>query len=174
MHLILLTRVDLPLPLARWRGRGRMTEIRDHHLCFPVEEADEFLNTLLALNLPGEAVAILEGRTEGWIAGLQMVALSLQSRRQEGNLAAQDPRFHQMPNLAVFLDLLAHPHARPVVTTPLSPALNEALGKTEEALLHHGSDPASLLDRVQQRVCAPAGAGVGGHDRLCVDLAAKT
>jgi len=88
MQLVLITRVDPPLPLARLRGRGQVTEIRDHDLRFTVEEVTQFLNDVMDLDLPVEALSTLEGRTEGWIAGLQMVAISMQGRRQDGDLVA--------------------------------------------------------------------------------------
>ena len=88
MHLILITRVDPPLPLARLRGRGQITEIRDNDLRFTAEEAAQFLNEVMELDLPAEAVSTLEWRTEGWIAGLQMAAISMQGRKQEGDLPA--------------------------------------------------------------------------------------
>ena len=88
MHLILITRVDPPLPLARLRGRGQVTEIRDHDLRFTPEEAAQFLNHVMALDLPAEAISTLESRTEGWIAGLQMAAISMQGRQDQGALAA--------------------------------------------------------------------------------------
>jgi LuxR family maltose regulon positive regulatory protein len=88
LHLIITTRVDPPLPLARLRGRGQVTEIRDHDLRFTPEEADQFLNQVMELEIPAKAVSTLEGRTEGWIVGLQMAAVSLQGRKQEGDLTA--------------------------------------------------------------------------------------
>jgi LuxR family maltose regulon positive regulatory protein len=88
MHLILVTRVDPPLPLARLRGRGQVTEIRDHDLRFTAEEAAQFLNQVMELDLPTDAISTLEWRTEGWIAGLQMAAISMQGRTQEGDLSA--------------------------------------------------------------------------------------
>ena len=88
MQLVLITRVDPPLPLARLRGRGQMTEIRDHDLRFTKEETTQFLNESMALDLPADAVSTLEGRTEGWIAGLQMAAISMWGRRQDGDLGA--------------------------------------------------------------------------------------
>jgi LuxR family maltose regulon positive regulatory protein len=88
MHLILITRVDPQLPLALLRGRSQLTEIRDQDLQFTVAEADQFLNGVMALDLPVEAVAAIEERTEGWIAGLQMAAISMQGRKQDGDLSA--------------------------------------------------------------------------------------
>jgi LuxR family maltose regulon positive regulatory protein len=87
MHLVLITRVDPPLPLARLRGRGQITELRDHDLRFTAEESARFLQAM-GLDLPAEAVSTLERRTEGWIVGLQMAAISMRSRKQAGDLNA--------------------------------------------------------------------------------------
>jgi LuxR family maltose regulon positive regulatory protein len=80
MHLVLLTRSDPPLPLSRLRARGHLTEIRAADLRFNVEETTKFLNRVMGLDLTGDQVAALERRTEGWIAGLQLAALSMQGR----------------------------------------------------------------------------------------------
>ena len=80
MHLVIVTREDPHLPLARMRGRGQLTELRVADLRFAPVEAAEFLNQVMGLNLSTEEVASLETRTEGWIAGLQMAALSMQGR----------------------------------------------------------------------------------------------
>jgi len=77
MQLVILTRADPPLPLARLRVRNQLTEIRAHHLRFTLDEAMLFLNQVMGLELSAEDIAALETRTEGWIAGLQMAALSL-------------------------------------------------------------------------------------------------
>jgi LuxR family maltose regulon positive regulatory protein len=78
LHVIIATRVDPPLPLARWRSRGELLEIRADDLRFTAEEAALFLNQAMGLNLSAQDVAALEARTEGWIVGLEMAALSLQ------------------------------------------------------------------------------------------------
>ncbi|MGD8517926.1 MAG: AAA family ATPase, partial [Anaerolineae bacterium] len=88
MHLIIITRVDPPLPLARFRGRGQITEIRDQDLRFTAGEASQFLNDVMGLALSARAVTSLEQRTEGWIAGLQMAALSMRGHRQDDARAA--------------------------------------------------------------------------------------
>jgi LuxR family maltose regulon positive regulatory protein len=80
MHLCLVTREDPPFALPRLRVRGQITEIRAHDLRFTVQEAATFLNQVLNLVLDADSVAALETRTEGWVAGLQMAALSMQSR----------------------------------------------------------------------------------------------
>ncbi len=89
MHLALLTRSDPPLPLARLRARAHLVEIRTADLRFTVDEVASFLNQVMGLDLTGDQVAALEKRTEGWIAGLQLAALSMQGRKEaEGFLAA--------------------------------------------------------------------------------------
>jgi LuxR family maltose regulon positive regulatory protein len=79
-HLIISSRADPPLPLARLRARGQMTEIRADDLRFTPEETGAFLQGPMGLDLPEGSVAALEERTEGWIVGLQLAALSMQGR----------------------------------------------------------------------------------------------
>lgn len=80
LHVVIGTRSDPPIPLARIRARGAMTEIRAADLRFTVDEAVEYLNAAMALGLTAHDVAALEARTEGWIAALQLAALSLRGR----------------------------------------------------------------------------------------------
>lgn len=80
LHLVIATRADPPLPLARLRGRGELTELRASDLRFTPDEAAAFLNQSMGLGLSGVEVAALETRTEGWIAGLQLAALSMRGR----------------------------------------------------------------------------------------------
>ena len=80
LHLVITTREDPRLPLARWRARGQLTEVRAADLRFTPSEAADFLNRVMGLDLSAEDIAALEGRTEGWIAGLQLAALSIRGR----------------------------------------------------------------------------------------------
>jgi LuxR family maltose regulon positive regulatory protein len=80
LHLVLATREDPPLPLARLRARGQLTELRAGDLRFAPAEAAEFLNRVMGLSLSPGDIAALEARTEGWVAGLQLAALSLHGR----------------------------------------------------------------------------------------------
>ncbi len=80
LHLILSSRVDPDLPLARLRGRGHLTEIRMDELRFGESEANHYLSQMLAPPLSAEEVQQLMNRTEGWIVGLQLAALTLQKR----------------------------------------------------------------------------------------------
>lgn len=80
MHLILATRADPPVALARLRTCGQLTELRAHDLRFAPDEAAAFLGQAMGLRLTAADVAALETRTEGWIAGLQLAALSMRGR----------------------------------------------------------------------------------------------
>ena len=82
VHLVILTRADPPLPLSRLRARNQLVEIRAGHLRFTPGEAAAFLKDMMGLDLSTDDVETLEMRTEGWIAGLQLFALSLQGREQ--------------------------------------------------------------------------------------------
>jgi LuxR family maltose regulon positive regulatory protein len=80
MHLVIAARADPPLPLARLRGRGQLCEVRAADLRFATEEAEAYLQGVMRLDLTANEVALLQERTEGWIAGIQLAALSLQGR----------------------------------------------------------------------------------------------
>ena len=80
MHVILTTRADPPLPIARLRARDQLTELRADDLRFTRDEAAMFLNEVMGLRLSADNIAMLDSRTEGWIAGLQLAALSMQGR----------------------------------------------------------------------------------------------
>lgn len=81
MHLVITTREDPHLPLARLRARSQLTELRASDLRFTPTEAAEFLKGVMGLDLSRHEVALLEARTEGWIAGLQLAALSMQGHQ---------------------------------------------------------------------------------------------
>ncbi|MBE0699478.1 MAG: helix-turn-helix transcriptional regulator, partial [Anaerolineaceae bacterium] len=80
MHLVIATREDPNLPLSRLRVQGHLSELRAADLKFTSEEASRFLNEIMGLDLSDEEVSSLETRTEGWIAGLKLAALSMQGR----------------------------------------------------------------------------------------------
>jgi LuxR family maltose regulon positive regulatory protein len=104
LHLLMATRSDPPLPLALLRGRGELTELRAADLRFTRLEAVEFLNRVMGLHLSVDDVAALEARTEGWIAGLQLAALSLRGHARDEAVtdfidafAGQQPLRHRLP-----------------------------------------------------------------------------
>ena len=80
LHLVIASRADPALPLARLRARGELVEVRAAELRFTPDEAAAYLNEMMGLALTAQDVAALEGRTEGWIAALQLAALSIQGR----------------------------------------------------------------------------------------------
>lgn len=131
MHLVIATREDPHLPLARLRARDQVTELRATHLRFISSESAAFLNQMMGLTLSAEEIAALERRTEGWIAGLQLAALSLQGQEDATSLIASFTGSHQY-----VLDYL----------------MEEVLGQQSERiqtfLLH-----TSILDRMSGPLC---------------------
>ncbi|HEX6384749.1 MAG TPA: LuxR C-terminal-related transcriptional regulator [Anaerolineae bacterium] len=86
LHLIMVTRSDPPLPLARLRARNELNELRAADLRFSLEEAKTFLQQTVPFALPPEAIGRLVERTEGWFAGLHLVALALQRRGAQNGI----------------------------------------------------------------------------------------
>ncbi len=88
LHIVLLTREDPPLPLARLRANNQLTEVRASDLRFSDREAEQFLNDVLGLALSPIDVAALEDRTEGWIVGLQLAGFSIRDRANPSGFIA--------------------------------------------------------------------------------------
>ena len=95
IHLAIATRENPSLPLARYRARGQLTELRAADLRFTPAEVAEYLNHAMGLNLSDEAIAALDARTEGWIAGLHLAALSLQGQPDAAGFIASFTGSHQ-------------------------------------------------------------------------------
>jgi LuxR family maltose regulon positive regulatory protein len=129
MHIVVTTREDPALPLARLRARGQLTELRAADLRFTPSEAAEFLKQVMDLNLSAEEIAILEARTEGWIAGLQLAAISIQGH----------------PDTASFIRSFSGSHHF-VMDYLLEEVLRQQPETVQKFLLH-----TSILDRL----CAP-------------------
>ncbi|HEY5199469.1 MAG TPA: LuxR C-terminal-related transcriptional regulator [Acidothermaceae bacterium] len=88
VHIVIATRADPRLPLARLRARGELVEIRAADLRFSHDEAATYLNAVVGLDLTAANVALLGERTEGWIAALQLAGLSMQGRSDVGGFIA--------------------------------------------------------------------------------------
>jgi LuxR family transcriptional regulator, maltose regulon positive regulatory protein len=131
MHLIIVTREDPHLPLARLRARDQVTELRAADLRFTSSEAAAFLNQMMGLTLSAADIAALERRTEGWIAGLQLAALSLQGQEDATRLIASFTGSHQY-----VLDYL------------MEEVLGQQDARIQTFLLH-----TSLLDRMSGPLC---------------------
>ncbi|HKO86643.1 MAG TPA: LuxR C-terminal-related transcriptional regulator [Actinomycetota bacterium] len=95
LQLLLTSRADPPLPLARLRGRGQLAELREADLRFTAEEAAALLRALVGSDLPDGAVAELAARTEGWAAGLQLAGLSLQRQADVAGFVASFSGSHR-------------------------------------------------------------------------------
>jgi LuxR family maltose regulon positive regulatory protein len=142
LHLVIATREDPRLPLARLRARGQLTELRAADLRFTPAEAAEFLRRAAGLDLSADDIEALETRTEGWIAGLQMAAISLQG----------------LPDAAGFIRSFSGSH-RFVLDYLLEEVLQRQPAEVQAFLLR-----TSVLDRLCGPLCdavlrTPAGAG---------------
>jgi len=131
VHVILATRSDPPIPLSRFRARGQMIEIRSQDLRFTPEESLDFLNAVMGLALSTEDIAILETRTEGWVVGLQLAALSLRGRKDTGTFIQAFSGSHQY-----ILDYL----------------VEEVLSRQPDDILHFLLCT-SILERLNQSLC---------------------
>jgi len=89
VHVVISSRADPLLPLARLRARGELVEVRAADLRFTPDEVAGYLNDVTGLDLAPDDIAALEGRTEGWIAALQLAAISMQGRTDIGGFIAQ-------------------------------------------------------------------------------------
>jgi LuxR family transcriptional regulator, maltose regulon positive regulatory protein len=131
MHLIISSRSDPPWPLARLRVRGDILEIRSQEMRFTLQEAATFLNDRMGLALSSQDIAALENRTEGWIVGLQMAALSM----------------HQRPDKEAFIQAFTGSH-RYVVDYLVEEVLGQQPPETQEFLLK-----TSILARLTGSLC---------------------
>ena len=147
MHLVLLTRSDPPLPLARLRARGQLVEIRLDDLRFTPSEAAAFFDQVMGVKLSAADTAALEQRTEGWIAGLQLAALAIQSQ----------PHGQESGDPAGFIQAFTGSHH--YVADYLSEeVLNRQPERIRSFLLQ-----TSILDRMTAELCDRV---VGGSDSL--------
>ena len=148
LHLVLLTREDPALPLARLRANNQMTEIRASDLRFTPDEAASFLNESMELCLSQADIAMLEERTEGWIVGLQLAGLSVRDR----------------PDPSRFIATLSGSH-RHILSYLTEEVLNRQPEKVQQFLLQ-----TSILDRLSGGVCDAVTESSGSHallEQLC-------
>jgi LuxR family maltose regulon positive regulatory protein len=149
LHLVLASRADPPLPLARLRARGLLSELRERDLRFTPAEAAELLRAAVGPELPAAAVAALADRTEGWVAGLQLAALSLQGRTDIAAFVAGFSGSHRY-----VLDYLAEEvldrQPDPLVQFLLETSMLERLsGPLCEAVTGH-TDSQQLLEQIER------------------------
>src|SRR5690242_5133615 len=144
IHLVIASRTDPPLPLVRLRGRGELAEIRAADLRFTAGEAAAYLNEVMGLALTVADVAALEGRTEGWIAALQLAALSMQGRE----------------DVTAFIDGFAGDD-RYIVDFLAEEVLQRQPGHVQHFLLQ-----TSILDRLSGPLCDAVTGQDGGKAKL--------
>ncbi|MBA3425414.1 MAG: helix-turn-helix transcriptional regulator [Rubrobacter sp.] len=144
MHLILCGRTDPPLPLSRLRVQDQITELRADDLRFTSEEAATFLNDVMGLDLPAEDVTALAAGTEGWIAALQLAALSMRKRS----------------DVSGFVDAFKGSH-RHVLDYLTEEVLERQPARVQTFLLE-----TSILDRLTAKLCEEVTGGDDGQALL--------
>lgn len=144
VHVVISTRVDPDLPLPRWRVRGELVEIRAADLRFTVGEAAAYFNDAAGLGLSEGDVAVLEQRTEGWVAALQLAALSIRGRE----------------DVSGFISRFAG-NDRYIVDYLVEEVLQRQPGDVREFL-----SQSSVLDRLSGPLCDAVTGGQGGREML--------
>jgi LuxR family transcriptional regulator, maltose regulon positive regulatory protein len=149
LRLVLASRADPPLPLARLRARGQLAELRQRDLRFTPEEAAELLCTAVGADLPEAAVATLADRTEGWVAGLQLAALSVHGHADPARFVAGFSGSHRY-----VLDYLAEEvldrQPEPLRTFLLQTSVLERLCGPLCETVTGRADSQALLERVER------------------------
>jgi LuxR family maltose regulon positive regulatory protein len=149
LHVVLATRADPALPLARFRARGELTEMRGNDLRFQPEEAGQLFNAVLHLDLADDDVELLYRRAEGWAAGLYLAALSLSGRSDTDAVIKTfdgDHRYIADYLMAEVLDRQPEKRRRFLLRTSILRKLNGALC---DAVLHD-TDSASVLEAIER------------------------
>ncbi len=144
LHLVIATRSDPFLPLARLRARNQLTDIRAEDLRFSMREAEQFLNSEMGLNLSAQDIAVLGERTEGWIAGLQMAALSMSTREDKATFIKKFGGSHHY-----IMDYL----------------VDEVLSQQPE-IIHTFLLKTSILERLSGSLCDALSGSSSGHEML--------
>jgi LuxR family maltose regulon positive regulatory protein len=166
-HLVLAGRADPPLPLARLRARGQLVELRAADLKFTGDEAAVFIRDTMGLTLSATDLAVLEARTEGWAAGLQLAALALQGRADEPTFVTTFAGSHryvfdylveevlaqQTPDVQAFL-------LQSAVLERMCAEVCDAVIKPDVTLQEQQDDRSSLL------LQAPSPTGLSSHQLL--------
>lgn len=149
LHLVLLTRVDPPFPLARLRVRNELIEIRVADLRFTASETEAFLVGVMHVNLSTADISALEERTEGWIAGLQLAALSIQGSDDIATFVAKfTGSHHYVVDYMVEEVLNRQPEA--VGSFLLQTAVLERMNGSLCNSLTHRTDSQAMLERLER------------------------
>jgi len=148
LHLVLLTRVDPPLPLARLRVRNELVEIRAADLRFTVNEIKAFFARSMELDLPITDISMLEARTEGWIAGLQLAGLSF---KDHDDLSVQVAKFTGSHHFVVdyLVEEVLNKQPEGVCTFLLQTAILDQLNDSLCNSLTQRTDGQEMLERLE-------------------------
>jgi LuxR family transcriptional regulator, maltose regulon positive regulatory protein len=149
VHLVLATRSDPPLPLARWRAQGQLNELRGADLRFTLAETHTFLRCVVGNDLADETALALEERTEGWIAVVRLAALSLRSTADR----------------TVFLEQLRHSPDRLVSSYLLEEVLDQQAPAVQELLVR-----TSMLEQFCVELCAAIMGDDAPHEQVQATL----
>ena len=167
LRLVLSSRADPPLPLARLRGRGQLAELRAADLRFTLAETAAFLREVTGLDLPAASVAALQERTEGWAAGVQLAALSLRGHADPAGFIATFAGSHRYVLDYLTEEVLAGQPEQvlrflletSVLDRLCGPLCDAVTGRTGSQALLEELDRANLfvvpLDEVRQLVALP-------------------
>ncbi len=150
MHIVILTRMDPELPIAKLRVADQLTELRAGDLRFTTAEAAAFLNQVMGLDLLDEDIAALERRTEGWIAGLQLAAISLRGKEDKSELIKSFTGSHRLV-LDYLLEEVLHQQSEGIQAFLLQTAILERLnGSLCDALTgqNNGQEILEYLEHV--------------------------
>jgi LuxR family transcriptional regulator, maltose regulon positive regulatory protein len=154
--LVVISRVDPALPLARWRSRGQMAEVRTANLQFSLQETDLYLQSNIRLQIPESLLNLLYKRTEGWIAALQMLGLALQ---QPGQSQPQDT--------SIFLQRMAS-NQRYIIDYLFEEVIHKEKSAVQEFLLI-----TSILEPLSAELCVQVVQNINGIP-LTIDQAQQT
>lgn len=150
MHLIISSRADPPLQIARLRARDQLIELHESDLRFRATEAAAFLNEAMGLSLPLEQIAALETRTEGWIAGLQLAALSLRGREDSSSFVQAFTGSHRFV-LDYLTDEVLAGQTESVQNFLLQTSILERLNASLCDALTGRADSQALLEELERR-----------------------
>ncbi|MCB9077026.1 MAG: hypothetical protein H6631_05515 [Anaerolineaceae bacterium] len=150
-QLIIASRTEPPFSLARLRARGQLTELTGHDLAFTPAETAEFLNRTMGLNLAPREIEALETRTEGWIAGLQMAALSMQGVQDTAGFVRAFTGSHRYI-LDYLMEEVLNRQSEPVQNFLLHTAILNRLTASlcDALLLNHHPNPAEARDQASE------------------------
>ena len=149
LRLVLASRADPSLPLARLRAGGQLSEVRERDLRFTATETAALLREATGLDLPADSVAALEARTEGWVAGLQLAALSLQGRADPAGFVATFSGSHRFVLDYLTEEILARQPEQVVRFLLETSVLERLSGPLCDAVCGRG-DSQRLLEQIER------------------------